>query len=160
MKNLLKYLAIGLLAITVSCSSDDAEDLVGDIVSDIENLEVEVPEVEVPEVEVPEVVSPRTSVVFNEVSYATDVDWIEVYNPTGETIDISDYWLCLGPGTYSQISTLTVNGNMMLGSGDFAVISGYSLPNQLLQMKLIQLSLMAEVSELIFGQKLFRLHLV
>jgi len=72
----------------------------------------------------------RTDIIINEVSYAGDSDWIELFNPTDETIDVSEYWLCLGPGAYSQISNLTIEGNTNLESSGYVVVSGYSLPNE------------------------------
>ena len=78
----------------------------------------------------------RTTVVFNEISYASDNDWIELYNPTNEDVDISNYFLCLGPGTYRSVSSLLSQDSVVLGSNDLIVVSGYNLPDALAALSL------------------------
>ncbi|MEM9649408.1 MAG: hypothetical protein AAF969_13090, partial [Bacteroidota bacterium] len=80
-RNLFK--ALLLVGILASCSDDDGE-LIGDIPSD--------PEPE-PTVE--------ANVRINEVQYLGN--WVEIVNSGEETVDLSDYFLCLGPGTYRRI---------------------------------------------------------
>jgi len=114
----LACLLIGLFAFTTSCSDDDdsADGIIeegGEVITDL---------------------TPTVSdfgVVINEVSYQ-GTDWVEIYNPTGETIDISNLYLCLGPGTYSQISSLEVlSGDTTLVSEGLVVIGGYVLPDEI-----------------------------
>ena len=62
------------------------------------------------------------SLVINEVQFG-NLDRVELYNNGDVTIDLSTYWLCLGPGRYAQIGNLTpVSGNIELGSGEFLVL--------------------------------------
>ncbi len=64
----------------------------------------------------------RRSIVFNEVQFG-NLDQVELYNNGDVTIDLSDYWLCLGPGRYAQIGNLTpVSGTIELASGEFLVL--------------------------------------
>jgi len=37
----------------------------------------------------------------------TEADEITLTNRGGSTIDVANYWVCLGPGTYAQVSTTT-----------------------------------------------------
>jgi len=64
----------------------------------------------------------RRSVVFNEINYGSR-DLVEIYNNGNVTIDLSSYWLCLGPGRYSQIGNIVPeSGNMNLAAGEFLVL--------------------------------------
>ncbi|MEK6151957.1 hypothetical protein WIW50_01790 [Flavobacteriaceae bacterium 3-367] len=65
------------------------------------------------------IVAPEVSVVLNEVAYLGDQ--VELYNNGNLTIDVSDYQLCLGPGTYRRIGDLTVSGDLALAPGAFLV---------------------------------------
>ncbi|AXT58806.1 hypothetical protein D1816_00055 [Aquimarina sp. AD10] len=68
------------------------------------------------------------NVVLNEVKYQ-GTDWVEIFNAgTGEA-DISEYWLCLGPGTYVQIGSVTpLSGNTTIPVGGYLVLP-YDLPD-------------------------------
>ena len=62
------------------------------------------------------------SVVINEVQYGNR-NLIELYNNGTITVDLSSYWLCLGPGKYSQISNITPeSGTTTLAAGEFLVL--------------------------------------
>ena len=62
------------------------------------------------------------SVVINEVQYG-NLNYVELYNNGDVTVDLSMYWLCLGPGNYAQIGTLTPKtGTIALSSGEFLVL--------------------------------------
>ncbi len=64
----------------------------------------------------------RRSIVFNEVQFG-NLDQVELYNNGDVTVNLSEYWLCLGPGRYAQIGNLTpISGNIELGSGEFLVV--------------------------------------
>lgn len=64
----------------------------------------------------------RRSIVFNEVQYGNR-DLVELYNDGDVTIDLSEYWLCLGPGEYSRIGDLAPeSGNIVLEAGAFVVV--------------------------------------
>ncbi|WP_075340617.1 hypothetical protein [Tenacibaculum agarivorans] len=66
---------------------------------------------------------PVKSVVINEVNYA-DSKQIELWNNGDVTVDLSEYWLCLGPGKYVQIKNATVvSGSTTLNAGDFLVVN-------------------------------------
>ncbi len=68
------------------------------------------------------------SVVINEVQYGNR-DLVELYNNGDVTVDLSTYWLCLGPGTYVQIGNLTPeSGNIQLAAGEFLVLP-YAMPD-------------------------------
>ncbi len=66
------------------------------------------------------------SVVINEVEYLVN-DQIELYNNGNVSVDLSNYWMCFGPGQYFRIgdasATSVVNGNVNLAPGEFLVIS-------------------------------------
>ena len=70
------------------------------------------------------------SLVLNEVQY-TSGDWLEIFNSGTSTADLSDYWLCLGPGTYVQIGTLTPLGGSItdLAAGEYLLLS-YDMPDE------------------------------
>lgn len=101
------------LVVFASCSDDDDN-----------NNQTEENKEEVAVVEEGDEEITRTNVIINELSYAgTGTDWVEFYNPTGETIDITNYWVCLGPGAYAEIENLTViSGNTVLESGSFLTL--------------------------------------
>ncbi len=70
----------------------------------------------------------ETSVVLNEVQYQGE-DRVEILNNGMADVDLSDYWLCLGPGTYVRIGTLTpLSGDINLASGEYLVVN-YSMPD-------------------------------
>ncbi|GEM_PF-2052265 len=70
----------------------------------------------------------RESIVFNEVQYG-ERDLVELYNNGDLPVDLSNYWLCLGPGTYQQIGGLEpVSGSIQLEPGAFLVLP-YSMPD-------------------------------
>ncbi|MEM8509462.1 MAG: hypothetical protein AAF717_16645 [Bacteroidota bacterium] len=73
-----------------------------------------------------EITAPARSIVINEVEYLVN-DQIELYNNGNETVDLSTYWMCLGPGQYFRIgdtaATDIVSGNVTLAPGEFLVIS-------------------------------------
>lgn len=62
------------------------------------------------------------SVVLNEVQYGNR-NLVELYNNGDVTVDLSSYWLCLGPGKYSQIGNITPeSGTANLAAGEFLVL--------------------------------------
>jgi len=68
------------------------------------------------------------SVVLNEVQYGNK-DLIEIYNNGDVTVDLAEYWLCLGPGNYSKIGDITPDsGNIALEAGEFLVLP-FALPD-------------------------------
>lgn len=70
----------------------------------------------------------KQSIVFNEVHYGNR-NLVEIYNNGNVAVDLSTYWLCLGPGTYSQIGTLTPeSGTAELAAGEFLVLP-YDMPD-------------------------------
>ncbi|WP_190811589.1 spondin domain-containing protein [Flagellimonas sp. S3867] len=103
-RNLFKVVLFA--AILASCSDDD-NDIVGEIPTEPE-----------PTAEV--------DVRLNEVQYLGN--WVEIVNNGDSTVDLGDYFLCLGPGTYRRVSDLTVNGNLQLTAGSYLSIS-YEMPN-------------------------------
>ncbi len=69
-----------------------------------------------------------TSVVINEVRFQGE-DTIELLNNGQASIDLSNYWLCLGPGQYVQVGGLTpVSGEVNLASGEYLVLNS-NLPD-------------------------------
>ncbi|WP_350284460.1 hypothetical protein [uncultured Croceitalea sp.] len=66
------------------------------------------------------------SVIINEVEYLVD-DQIELYNNGNQTVDLANYWMCLGPGQYFRVgdsnATNIVSGSVTLAPGEFLVIS-------------------------------------
>ena len=71
---------------------------------------------------------PLRSIVLNEVQYGNR-DLVEIYNNGDVAVDLSTYWLCLGPGTYVQIGNVTPeSGNIELGAGEFLVLP-YTMPD-------------------------------
>ena len=70
----------------------------------------------------------RRSIVFNEVQYGNR-DLVELYNNGEVMVDLSSYWLCLGPGTYVQIGDITPeSGSIDLAPGEFVVLP-YTMPD-------------------------------
>ncbi|MEM7551288.1 MAG: spondin domain-containing protein [Bacteroidota bacterium] len=109
MKNLKKIYGIlvllALLAVA-SCSDDDSTDPVDPIDTTV--------------------VVGDISVVLNEVEYLGNR--VEIFNNGEESVDLSGYFLCLGPGTYRMIGDLETEGNENLAAGEFLVVS-YEMPN-------------------------------
>ncbi|MGX1930787.1 spondin domain-containing protein [Flagellimonas sp. 2504JD4-2] len=103
-RNLFKVL---LFAVVLASCSDDDNDIVGEVPTEPE-----------PTAEV--------NVRLNEVQYLGN--WVEIVNNGQATVDLSDYFLCLGPGTYRRIGDLNVNGNLELAAGSFLSVS-YEMPN-------------------------------
>ncbi|RKM85631.1 hypothetical protein D7030_02875 [Flavobacteriaceae bacterium AU392] len=67
-------------------------------------------------------VAPVRSIVLNEVEYLGDR--VEILNNGNSTADVSGYFLCLGPGTYRQLSALpAVSGSTTLAPGEFLVVT-------------------------------------
>ena len=100
-----KFLTVFALAgLLFSCSEDDASggtDDTPDPVDDGPTGEV--------------------SVVINEVAYLTGE--VELYNNGDLTVDVSDYFLCLGPGTYERVGDIIASGNANLATGEFLVLN-------------------------------------
>ena len=64
----------------------------------------------------------RQSIVLNEVQYG-NLNYVEIYNNGDVAVDLSGFWLCLGPGAYSQIGDLTPkSGTIDLPAGEFLVL--------------------------------------
>ncbi|WP_282090125.1 spondin domain-containing protein [Aquimarina algiphila] len=96
MKKKLTYLIMAMV-VFASCSDDD------DVVT-------------------PDGGSTEIDVVLNEVKYQ-GTDWVEIFNKGTEEADISDYWLCLGPGTYVQLSDVTpLSGTTTIPAGGYLVV--------------------------------------
>ncbi|WP_411029575.1 hypothetical protein [Spongiimicrobium sp. 3-5] len=69
--------------------------------------------------------SGNVNVVINEVAYLGDE--VELFNSGNESVDLSNYYLCLGPGTYERLGGLTVTGDLNLAPGAYLVVS-YAMP--------------------------------
>lgn len=80
----------------------------------------------VPETPQEEEPTPEVNVRLNEVQYLGNL--VEIVNNGEGTVDLSGYFLCLGPGTYQRIGDLTVNGNLQLAAGEYLSVS-YEMPN-------------------------------
>jgi hypothetical protein len=104
-QNFIKLMALSLLA--VGCSEDDTV-------------------VEIPETNGPEVTG-QASFVINEVAYQGNK--IEIFNNGDAAADLGSHYLCLGPGSYAQISNLETEGSLNLAPGAFATVT-YELPEQ------------------------------
>ena len=110
MKNLRKSLLSGLmlsaLAFT-SCSDDDTTDVAP----------------------VVEPAAAAVEVILSEVQYQT-ADLVEIQNVGTGNVDLSDFFLCLGPGTYQRVGSLTVQSGSVtdLGPDEYLVVS-YSMPD-------------------------------
>lgn len=119
MKNMNKYayLALALLSLSVLSSCDDDEQ---DLIVQEEQQEEQQPEQPMTDAE--------QSVVINEIKYLGE-DTIEILNNGNSTVSLNDYWLCLGPGQYVQLGSLTpVSGSLELASAEYVVVSS-SLPD-------------------------------
>lgn len=104
----------------LSCSDDDSEAEVSTVPTETETevVEAETPVVP-PVVNTPEIVD---RVVLNE--FNTTGDWVELANISGESVDVSGYILCLGPGTYRSIGSLTIiSGESTIPAGGFLVVN-------------------------------------
>lgn len=115
--NKFAYTVLAFLTLTIISSCDDDEQ---DLIVQEQQEEEQEPE------------QPMTdnsqSVVINEIKYLGE-DTIEILNNGNDTVDLNDYWLCLGPGQYVQLSTLTpVSGSLELASGDYVVVNS-TLPD-------------------------------
>lgn len=109
------FMLLVVAFIFTSCSDDDSIVLEPDVVEEPDTT---------PEPE-PDPVS--IEVAINE--FSSQGDWVEIVNQGTESADISDFWLCLGPGTYQQISALTVlGGDTTIPVGGFLVVE-YGLPD-------------------------------
>lgn len=74
-------------------------------------------------------VEPQGTVIFNEVQFGGS-QYVELYNNGSVAVDISDYWLCLGPGRYSRVGTLNVaTGQLNLQPGETVVVQYTDLTN-------------------------------
>ncbi|MEO0572073.1 MAG: hypothetical protein AAF039_10250 [Bacteroidota bacterium] len=102
MKKLLLLFAIG--ALLFSCSEDDDNDIVVDIPDPIDNTP-----------------TGQASIVINEVAYLNAE--VELYNNGDGAMDVSDYFLCLGPGTYDRVGDIIASGNANMQPGDFLVLN-------------------------------------
>jgi len=111
-KNILKMMVF--VAMMASCTDDD---------------QVIIPEAAAPE-ETPEMteemmeemMSNVDNIILNEVQYGNR-NLVEILNTGTETIDLRDFWLCLGPGEYSQIGGITPeSGFIELAGGEFVVL--------------------------------------
>lgn len=108
-------LAVTLLLGLASCNDDDQPLVIA-----------EEPEQEQPQ-EQP-MTDETTSVVINEVRFQGE-DTIEILNNGQNSLDLSNYWLCLGPGQYVEVGSLTpVSGAIDLESGEYLVLN-YDLPD-------------------------------
>ena len=64
----------------------------------------------------------KGEIVINEIQL-DGTKAVELFNASGSTFDLSDYWLCLGPGQYSQLNSLTVmNGSTQLAAGEYLTV--------------------------------------
>lgn len=70
--------------------------------------------------------SQNASIILNEVAYLNDS--VELFNNGDITVDVSDYFLCLGSGTYRRIGDLQTQGEVNLAPGSFLTIA-YEMPN-------------------------------
>lgn len=119
MKNMNKfaYAVLAFLSLTIlaSCEDDD-QDLI------VQEQQEEEQEPEQP------MTGATQSVVLNEIKYLGE-DTIEILNNGTDMVDLSAYWLCLGPGQYVQLNSLSpVSGSLELASGDYLVVNS-SLPD-------------------------------
>ncbi|WP_299714089.1 spondin domain-containing protein [uncultured Tenacibaculum sp.] len=71
----------------------------------------------------------KKDVVFNEIKYQGSRDLIEIYNRGTEAADISEYWLCLGPGAYQKIGDLTPESGSTTIPADGYLVVSYNLPD-------------------------------
>jgi len=105
MKKLSFYVAICLMTVLGSCEDDD-------------------PIVALPTNPIPV----ANDVVFNEIQYQ-GADRVEIFNKGSQAADLTDYWLCLGPGTYEKIGDLTpISGSINIPANGYLVLP-YDLPD-------------------------------
>jgi len=69
--------------------------------------------------------STQAQVIIDEVQYV-GTDRVELRNIGTTNVDITNWWIC-HLFSYSQISSLSVTGNLDMAPGDITVISGFSL---------------------------------
>ena len=94
-----KFIILSLLAIILAaCSSDD------------DSIDQPAPQ------------PAEANIVLSEIEYLGDR--IELFNAGTDATDVSGYFLCLGPGTYRSIGSLTVvSGQTIIQPGEFLVIT-------------------------------------
>ncbi len=65
---------------------------------------------------------PSTSLLINETNVIHN--WVEIYNPTDQVIDMSSWSLCAGTtcNTIGSASASIIHGNSIIGTGAFTVI--------------------------------------
>ncbi len=106
-KNIFKTTVLAAAILLGSCSEDDT------VISNPDPDPVDPP-------------AATASVILNEVEYLGNS--VEIFNNGDTAVDLSGYFLCLGPGTYRQIGDLEVEGDLNLAAGDYLVVS-YDMPN-------------------------------
>lgn len=101
-----------------SCSTDDDVTIIDEPTTGEEVTPT-------PEPGEPEMVS----VVLNEVRFGAE-DRVEILNNGTINADLTDYWLCLGPGQYQRIGTITPDSGSItdLAPGEFVVLP-YNVPD-------------------------------
>jgi len=104
MKKLVSFLAIA--GILFSCSDDDSDEVI-----------ITPP---------PPPPTGEANIVINEVAYLSGE--VELTNTGDADSDVSGYFLCLGPGTYVQVSDIVSSGSTTLAPGAFLVLD-YDMPN-------------------------------
>ncbi len=102
MKNIRLPLLVLVVALATACSSDNPNSL-GNLADPVD------------------IPTSVVSVVLNEVEYLGDR--VEIFNEGTTVVDLSGYFLCLGPGTYSQIGTLDVRGDLNIQPGQYVVVT-------------------------------------
>ncbi|WP_299128392.1 hypothetical protein, partial [uncultured Winogradskyella sp.] len=67
-------------------------------------------------------VSSAQGATFTSVNPATDV--LTITNTGSSMVNVTNYWLCLGPGTYVRVGTVTpISGNYMLMANESITLS-------------------------------------
>ncbi|WP_299523607.1 T9SS type A sorting domain-containing protein [Winogradskyella sp.] len=67
-------------------------------------------------------ISSAQGATFTSVNPATDV--LTITNTGSSMVNITDYWLCLGPGTYVRVGTVTpISGDYMLSADESVTLS-------------------------------------
>ncbi len=87
------FLPLFIVLVTLSCSSDDDNTIT--------------PEVIVPDTETPEQEEEAGPGIIRITEVDATNDLVVVTNLGDSTLELGDYFLCLGPGTYATISGLT-----------------------------------------------------
>lgn len=64
---------------------------------------------------------PVDNVLINELN--PQKKWIELYNPSSPTVNLSNYWLANGATTAQITNTNVLNGNLILNSGEYVVLN-------------------------------------